>query len=50
MNLEELIVRLRIEDNNRGSENKGFNPATAKTNAVEHGKAPKIGKPSPSQS
>ena len=37
MNIEELIVRLRIEKDNRGSKKKGFNPAAAKANVVEHG-------------
>jgi len=37
MNIEELIVRLRIEEDNRGSKKKGFNPAAAKANVVEHG-------------
>ncbi|XP_056159112.1 uncharacterized protein LOC130134993 [Syzygium oleosum] len=48
MNLEELIVRLRIEEDNRGFERKGFNPNTAKANVVElrqgH-KSKKIAKP-----
>ena len=35
MNLEELIVRLHIEEDNRGFERKGFNPTTAKANVVE---------------
>ena len=37
MNLEELIVRLRIEEDNRGLENRGFNPTVVKVNVVEHG-------------
>ncbi|XP_048134026.1 uncharacterized protein LOC125314837 [Rhodamnia argentea] len=41
MNLEELIVRLRIEEDNRGSERRGFNPTTAKANVVEHRHGPK---------
>ena len=36
MNLEELIVRLRIEEDNKGSEKRKFNPAAAKANVVEH--------------
>ena len=41
MNLEELIVRLRIEKDNRDSEKRGFNPAADKANVVEHGKSSK---------
>ena len=41
MNLEELIVRLRIEEDNRGSEKRGFNPVAAKANVVEHGQSSK---------
>ena len=41
MNLEELIVRLRIEEDNRGSEKKGFHPVVAKANVVEHGQSSK---------
>ncbi|XP_052206984.1 uncharacterized protein LOC127811292 [Diospyros lotus] len=44
MNLEELIVRLRIEEDNRGSEKKGFNLATTKANVVEHGQGSKYKK------
>ena len=40
MNLEELIVRLRIEEDNRGSKKRGFNPV-AKANVVEHGQSSK---------
>ncbi|KAL2523654.1 CCHC-type domain-containing protein [Abeliophyllum distichum] len=54
MNIEELIVRLRIEENNKSSEKNGFNPPMAKANVVEHdqnfktsknkfGKGPKMG-------
>ena len=41
MNLEELIVRFRIEEDNRGSEKRGFNLAAAKANVVEHGQSSK---------
>ena len=41
MNLEELIIRLQIERDNRGLEKKGFNPAIAKANVVEHGQSSK---------
>ena len=44
MNLEELIVRFRIKEDNRGSEKKGFNPATTKPNVVEHGQSSKTKK------
>ena len=47
MNLEELIVRLRIEEDNRGSEKRGFNPAAAKANVVEQGQGSKNKKPKP---
>ena len=41
MNLEELIVKLRIEEDNRSSERKRFNPTAAKANVVEHKQAHK---------
>ena len=41
MSLEELIIRLRIEENNRDSEKKRFNPVTTKANVVEHGQSSK---------
>ena len=41
MNLEERIVRLRIEKNNRDSKKWGFNPTAAKANIVEHGQSSK---------
>ena len=44
MNLEELIVRLRIEKDNRGSEKRGFNPV-AKVNLVEQWQSSKNKKP-----
>ncbi|KZV54689.1 hypothetical protein F511_42971 [Dorcoceras hygrometricum] len=37
MNVEELIVRLRIEEDNRNSERRLFTPNVAKANVVEHG-------------
>ena len=37
MNIKELIIRLRIEENNIGSKKKGFNPVAVKANVVEHG-------------
>ncbi|KZV42753.1 hypothetical protein F511_07450 [Dorcoceras hygrometricum] len=37
MNVEELIVRLRIEEDNRNSERCLFTPNVAKANVVEHG-------------
>lgn len=36
MNMEELIVRLRIEEENRGFDLKTSNPIIAKVNVVEH--------------
>ena len=39
MNLKERIVRLRIEEDNRGFEKRGFNPTTAKANVVEDRKS-----------
>ncbi|KAL2527660.1 CCHC-type domain-containing protein [Abeliophyllum distichum] len=54
MNIEELIVRLRIEKDNKGSEKKMFNYVVVKANVVEYdpsskenknkfGKVPKLG-------
>ncbi|KAL2519358.1 Retrovirus-related Pol polyprotein from transposon TNT 1-94 [Abeliophyllum distichum] len=43
MNIEELIVRLRIEEDNKSSE-RGFNLVVAKANVVEHGQSSKINK------
>ena len=37
MKLEELVVHLRIEEDNRNSEKKGKNLRVAKANVVEHG-------------
>lgn len=36
LNNEELIIRLRIKEENRSSK-KGFNPVVAKTHIVEYG-------------
>ena len=36
MNLEELIARLQIEEDNRSLENKGFNHTATKANVVEY--------------
>ncbi|KAI3427701.1 uncharacterized protein J3R85_009272 [Psidium guajava] len=41
MNLEELIVRLRIEEDNRSFDRTRFNPTAAKANVVEHKQAHK---------
>ncbi|XP_075478729.1 uncharacterized protein LOC142519569 [Primulina tabacum] len=41
MNVEELIVRLRIEEDNKSSERRLFSPVVAKANVVEHGKSSK---------
>ncbi|XP_074569769.1 uncharacterized protein LOC141826428 [Curcuma longa] len=41
MNVEDLIVRLRIEEDNKSSERKIFSQATEKANVVEHGQSSK---------
>ncbi|KAK6146747.1 hypothetical protein DH2020_020616 [Rehmannia glutinosa] len=41
MNVEELVVKLRIEENNKNSEKKWFNPKVAKSNVIEHGQSSK---------
>ncbi|XP_073131450.1 uncharacterized protein [Henckelia pumila] len=41
MNVEELIVRLRIEEDNKSSERRLFSPVAAKSNVVEHGQSSK---------
>ncbi|XP_074579060.1 uncharacterized protein LOC141835562 [Curcuma longa] len=41
MNVEDLIVRLRIEEDNKSSERKMFSQATIKANVVEHGQSSK---------
>ncbi|XP_073307181.1 uncharacterized protein [Primulina huaijiensis] len=41
MNVEELIVRLCIEEDNKSSERRLFSPITAKANVVEHGQSSK---------
>ena len=46
MNLKELIVRLQIEEDNRSSRKRGFNPV-AKANVVEQGQGSKNKKPKP---
>ncbi|XP_075478762.1 uncharacterized protein LOC142519607 [Primulina tabacum] len=48
MNIEELIVRLRIEEDNKSSERRLFSPVSAKTNVVEHGQSSKKRNFSPS--
>ena len=47
MNLEEIIIRLRIEEDNRGSKKKVFNPNVVKANVMEYGQSSinKITKP-----
>lgn len=37
MKIEELIVRFRIEEDDKSSKKNGFNPIVAKANVVEHG-------------
>ena len=45
MSIEDLIIRLRIEENNRESEKKvAHNPIEAKANFVEHGQGSKFKK------
>ncbi|XP_075499434.1 uncharacterized protein LOC142537833 [Primulina tabacum] len=41
MNVEELIVRLRIEEDNKSSERRLFSPVAAKANVVEHSQSSK---------
>ncbi|XP_073138296.1 uncharacterized protein [Henckelia pumila] len=41
MNVKELIVRLRIEEDNKSSERRLFSPVAAKANVVEHGQSSK---------
>ena len=41
MNLEELIVRLQIEEGNKSLKKKGFNLTVAKENVVKHGQSSK---------
>ncbi|XP_073280657.1 uncharacterized protein [Primulina huaijiensis] len=41
MNVEELIVGLRIEEDNKSSERRLFSPTAAKANVVEHGQSSK---------
>ena len=45
MSIEDLVIRLRIEEDNRGSEkNVTRNPNEAKANFVEHGQSSKFKK------
>ena len=45
MSIEDLIIRLRIKEDNRGSEKKrAHNPNEAKVNFVEHGQGSKFKK------
>ena len=45
MSIEDLIIRLRIEENNRESEEKGaHNPYKTKANFMEHGQSSKFKK------
>ena len=45
MSIEDLVIRLRIEEDNRGSEKKMTqNPNAAKANFVEHGQSSKFKK------
>ena len=41
MNLEKLIVRLQIKEENKGFEKKKFNPNNAKENVMEYGQSSK---------
>lgn len=42
MNIDELMVRLQIEKDNRNLEKKTFNPVVTKDNIVEHCQTSKI--------
>ena len=45
MSIEDLIIRLRIEEDNKGYEKKGaHNPSEVKANFVEHGQGSKFKK------
>ncbi|KAL5547869.1 hypothetical protein UlMin_003100 [Ulmus minor] len=44
MSIEDLVVRLRIEEDNRCSEKRGYNLSVAKANMVEHGQSSKFKK------
>ena len=44
MNVEELIVRLRIEEDNRRFEKRGSFQSEVKANVVEHGQSSKFKK------
>ena len=45
MNIKKLVIRLHIEEDNRGSEKKmAHNPNEVKANFVEHGKSSKFKK------
>ena len=45
MSIEDLVIRLRIEEDNKGSDKKmAHNPNEAKANFVEHGKGSKFKK------
>lgn len=39
MNIKELVIKLRIEEDNGGSEKKMFNPDIAKANVIETGES-----------
>ena len=46
MSIEDLIIRLHIEEDNRGSKKKGaHNPSEAKANFMEHCQVPSSRKP-----
>ncbi|KAL5573706.1 hypothetical protein UlMin_023303 [Ulmus minor] len=44
MSIEDLVVRLHIEEDNRCSEKRGYNLSVAKANVVEHGQSSKFKK------
>ena len=45
MSIEDLVIRLRIKEDNRGSEKKmAYNPNEAKANFVEHNQSSKFKK------
>ena len=46
MSIEDLVIRLHIKEDNRGSEKKRtHNPSKAKANFVEHGQSYQFKKP-----
>ena len=44
MSIEDLVVRLRIEEDNKCSEKMGYDLSMAKANVVDHGQSSKFKK------